>query len=64
MADKATGKGPIEQEPKTTPDGANEKAPVDTGDRELSDADLDRVAGGANSEPLLPRRSGGGARAQ
>jgi hypothetical protein len=51
MADKATGKDPIEQQPNTTPADANAKAPADTGDRELSDADLDRVAGGAASEP-------------
>ena len=46
MADQTTQKA-IEQQPKTTPAGANAKAPADTGDRELSDADLDRVSGGA-----------------
>jgi hypothetical protein len=49
MADNAQ-KGPIEQERNTTEE-ANVKAPADTGDRELSDADLDKVSGGANSTP-------------
>ena len=48
MADKVTRKGPIEQQPNATP--------ADKGDRELSDADLDRVAGGAQGEPLPTRR--------
>jgi hypothetical protein len=49
MAEQTTQKGQVEQEPKTTPDGANVKAPADTGDRELSDEDLDRVSGGAGA---------------
>lgn len=51
MADKATGKDPIEQQTNTSPADASVKAVADTGDRELSDADLDRVAGGAAAEP-------------
>ena len=52
MADQTTQKA-IDQQSKTTPADANAKAPADTGDRELSDADLDRVSGGANSNPPL-----------
>ena len=50
MTDKAKPKGPSEQQPNITP--------ADTGDRELSDADLDKVSGGAQStEPPPPRRT-------
>jgi hypothetical protein len=50
MTDTVTPKGTTEQ-PNTTPADANVKAPAHTGDRELSDADLDRVAGGSAPEP-------------
>jgi len=55
VAERQTQKGTTEQQPQTTPADANVKAPADTGDRELSDADLDRVAGGAAPEPPPPR---------
>ena len=51
MSEKTTQKDKTGQQPNAAPDDANVKAP-DTGDRELSDADLDKVSGGASSEPL------------
>jgi hypothetical protein len=47
MAEKTTQNGTIEPQPNPTPAAANVEAPAETGDRELSDADLDRVSGGA-----------------
>jgi hypothetical protein len=49
MAEKPTQKETTEQQPNAVPADTNAKAPAETGDRELSDADLDRVSGGANS---------------
>ena len=57
MAEKTTQKGTAQQ-PNAAPADANVKAPADTGDRELSDADLDKVSGGANSTPLPATRPG------
>ena len=62
MAEDTTRKGTNEPQD-STKDAAHAKAPVETGDRELSDADLDRVSGGAGGtaqpkqsvEPLLDR---------
>lgn len=63
MADKVTQKRASEQQATTTPEDATVKASVDTGDRELSDADLDRVSGGAQSTEPPPRRTTPPARA-
>lgn len=58
MAEKPTQKGTIEPQANPTPNDPNVKAPADTGDRELSDADLDKVSGGmANADPPPPRRT-------
>ena len=56
MAEKPTQKGTSPQQPNTTPADADVKAPADTGDRELSDADLDRGSGGAGAVRQEVRR--------
>lgn len=56
MAEKSTQQGTSPQQPNTTPADANVNVPADTGDRELSDADLDRVSGGAGAVREQVRR--------